>query len=342
MALDDDTRVTFTIPTGATVNFVDQPTSTAPFTNPIDLDEYESVVIAVHLNDLGGGTANEIIGTRVQTSDATGGSERREAVINVGSWHGSNNATGSARDIGFDQILPVDYLGTQFVMGRGAETTPALVLQHENPTVVAHSDNTSVFINGSVTPVGTIDAGEFLNLGPFDPFDSAGVLKDVIFVETSEPAYMYQSSNSAGAFGQGLNFIPAVFPNLETQDVVLPDVGVFGGDAVTTDLDLIIEAGGTITVTGGGCPPVGPSAIEGTSDFETYKLSSCTGDIDITSPSGSTFFTSMAVAASPVGAAGYFTGFPNSYAIQDFVTVGKKHVYRSRCNCKRHQRIFRL
>ena len=76
----------------------------------------------------------------------------------------------------------------------------------ELPLIVANEDNTEIYINGSVTPVTTINAGEYFLV---DNSYYQGVSNKNIYVKTSKNVYAYQllggGNDTATA---GLNFIP--------------------------------------------------------------------------------------------------------------------------------------
>ena len=311
MATENNTRITFSDidkTGGGQISFV------GAFVPTVVLNQYESYVVAVELDALAvGEDPNDLNGTLIVATDSTGGSARRNIIINSGSYLAGNPTGSGGRDIGSDQILPVDYLGTDFVMVKGAGTVSGSPDEDdlERPTVVAHSDNTSIFIGASTTPLMTIDTGEHFQI-PGNNFPAGGT----IYVRTTQPAYLYQTSCSNGSQnGQGLNFIPAVFPNLETQEALLASVNDLG----TANLDVIATIGATVLHNG--VPLVGPTPIPGNSVFETYNIPGVTGNntIDSLSP----YFLSLSVASGNRGAAGFFTGFPNSYAIRDIEVVGK-------------------
>jgi len=141
MATEDNTQVVFSdMPAGLIIKNY---TGTTPVN--IILNEGESYTIATNSNDA---VINRdgIIGTLVNAD--------KPIVVNCGSANGSFH-NGGARDYGLDQIVGLDKIGTEYIFVKGGGDNA-----WENILIVAHSDNTSISINGN-TPVTTINAGEY-------------------------------------------------------------------------------------------------------------------------------------------------------------------------------------
>ena len=75
-------------------------------------------------------------------------------VVNVGNWYPIVGTTSSNQDIGADQIVPVQYLGTDHILVEGVGDP-----SQERGFVVAHEANTAVYLNGSATPSATLQPG---------------------------------------------------------------------------------------------------------------------------------------------------------------------------------------
>jgi|GEM_PF-755211 len=292
MAVADNTTIDFSdISPGIT--FVSAtPTS-------IELDQYESYVVAVELDTPGNElVANDLNGTLVTSN--------KPIVMNSGSFlAGHSTETGSGRDIGIDQIVPTNYLGTRFIPAIGGGGANAVNM--EVPIVVADTDNTSIFINGSATAIATIDAGEYY------PISGTNFSNGSMFIRTSHPAYLYQSTSSNSNNGQAMNFVAAIFDNLEPQDLVVPDVGQLG----TPTISIIAPSSATITLDGSNL--TGGASVPGTAAFLLYTVTGETGDVEVTSTSP--FSYTMTSEEGARGASAYYVGFPNSYAINDNVTT---------------------
>ena len=288
MATEDGTSVTFSdIPAGFT--FLGQaPGSSLPV---VSLDAGESYVVSYTFDHLGQDLTNdpnEINGVHV-TSD-------KPIAFTTGSWLGGN-AEGNRKDIGVDQTVPVDRLGTEFVVLAGAATTRADLL--ERPGVVAATDDTEVFAGG--VSVGTIDAGEHLYI-PASFYGPNGNM----FIETSAPAFLYQSTSSNDANGNGMSFIPPLRCN-GTSEVVIGNTTLVGASS----LGIVARAGATVSINGVALTGPGDSVV-GTSDWVTYE-ENVTGDVDVTSDD--VINVSLVTNAGDRGSAGYFTGFADAPSV---------------------------
>jgi len=73
--------------------------------------------------------------------------------VSCGSW-GGNRKDHNNVDIGIDQIVPTSKLGTEYVAVRGASNNNT----HERVMIVAHENNTEVYVKGQATPIATIAA----------------------------------------------------------------------------------------------------------------------------------------------------------------------------------------
>ena len=151
MATEDNTTITIdgyadtTIFHDATANF-----SVYPLT--FTLDEGQSYVISTYTDEnVTNGTENELIGARVNSD--------RPIVMNTGNLlHAALGVTGAARDMGMDQSVPIEWLGTQYAFIRGNQTNDNL----EIPMIIAIEDNTEISINGVVDT--TIQRGEYYRI----------------------------------------------------------------------------------------------------------------------------------------------------------------------------------
>jgi len=230
-----------------------------PLTSPnvsVVLNAGECYVMSAFLDEAGATeNLNGVNGTHI-TSD-------KNIVVNSGSWLGGNALTpapDAGRDIGIDQIVPLEFVGDEYVLIKGEG------INHEKTFVIATEDNTDVFTNGNPVAVANINAGDYYVLTESD-FSA----NDNLFVETSAPVYMYQTANGTdGGVNynerqQGLNFLPPVGCS-GGKNVTLSNVD-FIGDVY---INIIANIGATVYVDGvllGSGDP-----ITGTSDYVTYKL----------------------------------------------------------------------
>jgi hypothetical protein len=300
MAFEDGTTVDFSdLPAGLTYVNGTPPSS-------IVLNAGESLTIGVTTTDnLTSNTAtfasandgiNILNGTLI-TSD-------KPIVVNSGSWLGGAN--GGSRDIGVDQIMPTSFLGNEYIVAAGAGGN------NETPLIVADTDNTEIYVNGGTTAIATIDAGDYYFIDP-TLYSANGTM----YIQTSEPVYLYQNTDANANAAQGLNFVPPLSDTLDLQDIVIPNISLLG----TSSVNVVARVGSTVTVTENGNPVTLPAAesIVGAPDWEIYFLTGLSGDIKLVSDQP--IYTSLTTVQGVRGAAGFFSGFPNSYAVNDNVAT---------------------
>lgn len=283
MASEDNTTVTFT-DIKPNVIFRGTPT-TAGTSNDIvvNLNAGESYTIAAWLDEPGAtGNVNDVNGTLITST--------KPIACNTGSWLGG--ADGNLRDIGVDQIVPADLIGTQyiFVEGDGNANT-------ERPLVVAEYNNTDIFVNGNPVPVANINAGEYFYLP-----QTAYSANDNIYIETSEPVFMYQSLSGASPAATSLNFIPPLRCN-GFKKVVIPSVNLVGVPTVS----ITARTNASVFVNGSATPLTGGLTVPGNSCWVTYKIPGGVGDFVV--ESDSIINVALLTLQGPRGSAGYFTGF---------------------------------
>ena len=285
-----------------TVNFSDiSPGISFVGSNPssVVLDKYESYVVGVRMDRANNNLVpNDLNGTLITAN--------KPVVVNSGSFLGGSIINSGNRDLGMDQIVPTKYIGKQFILVKGTATTNADVL--ETPIVIADSDSTQIFLKGATTPIATINSGEYFIISG-DEYPASTTM----LIRTSQPAYVYQTTNANDANGNGLNFIAPILADLEVQNLLIPSVDQLGSPI----LNFIAPDNAIITVNGTNL--TGGQAVTGISDFIFYTISGLAGDVDITATEP--YFVSLTTEEGVRGSAGYFVGFPNSYAIRDRKTA---------------------
>jgi subtilisin-like proprotein convertase family protein/uncharacterized protein (DUF2141 family) len=302
MATEDNTTITIDDIRPGVIFRGTTPTG-APLTSPsvtITLDAGETYVVAAFLDEAGATqNVNGVNGTHV-TSD-------KPIVMTTGSWVGGNpiiaGLPSNGRDIGTDQIVPIDVIGNEYVIIKGEG------IDNEKVIVVAAYDNTDVMINGNPVPVATINAGDYyvIDGATFSTFDN-------LYLEASKDVYVYQTTNGGNGVTDDnerqndMIFLPPVGCT-GSKNVVLPNVNWVG----TAYINIIANAGANVYVNG---TPLGAGDIvTGTSDYVTYKLTSgYTGDVTITSDD--LIRVALINLSGNIGAACYFSGFTKDIVVQ--------------------------
>ncbi len=291
MASEDNTTVSFQdLPAG--VEFVNG------YPGQVTLDKYESFVIGVNIEDnVNYDLANSLQGSLI-TSD-------KPIAVNTGSWLGGT--VGNARDIGVDQIVPTDLIGSKYILVKGEATSNANLL--ERPIVIATQDNTEVYLKGEYnTPFATLNAGETLILD-----GNEYPASDALLIETSNPAYVYQMTSANNNTAPGLNLVLPVLENAGNQEILIPEIDLLGPGKLN------IVARNTATVNVNGSALTGGVAVEGDSEFLVYQVNGLSGDVTVTSDE-SVIVTST-TGGGNIGSASFWSGLPTTLAFDDLVST---------------------
>ncbi|MBL7813652.1 MAG: gliding motility-associated C-terminal domain-containing protein [Saprospiraceae bacterium] len=234
-----------------------------PSTGPerIVLQKGESVVFAQYLGSSAAiQPPNGFMGGLVTAT--------KPIAINVGSWCGSPTTAGD-KDTGIDQIVPVEATGKEYILCRG---NGSAVL--ERPIIVAHYDNTQIFLNGGTSPTTVLNAGQFYAVQT-----SAFSADNNLYIRSSQKIYVYQmiggapAGNSNELRTEGLIFVPPIscsIPN-SIDNIVDPNaVGSMlfdGGVMITAMRDSQV----TVLVDGVAANLGAAGTVVGNPDFVTYR-----------------------------------------------------------------------
>ncbi|OWR13325.1 T9SS type B sorting domain-containing protein [Chryseobacterium sp. VAUSW3] len=234
-----------------------------------------------------------------------------------GQYAGSHS---TSSDILMDQGVPVEKLGQEFVLMKGNGTT---VSNMEKAIIVATEDNTQIYVNGSVTPVATLNTGQFYTTDN-SAYINQGFNHYNMHIKSTKNIYVYQllagdSGSSMVATG-GFNYIPPLSCYLPKKIDEIGRIdeneyssnGVSYSATVPTKLNIITERGATVDVKRNGTSIVlsalnGPFNVVGNANWVTYSIPGVYGNIAV--------FSSKAVTAGisagndAVGYGGYFAGF---------------------------------
>lgn len=243
--------------------------------------------------------ADGIIGTLVTSS--------KPIAVNCGSFGGTNGNNQNNIDLGFDQIVPVDRVGTDYIFIKGFGVN--LV---ERPLIVAHENNTSVFLNGATTPTFIINAGEYAAInGSF--FDQNGNL----YVRTDKPTFAYQGfGGTIEQANQEMFFVPPL--SCETPRIIdnVPFVELIGNTTFQGVINLVTEVGSTLNFVINGVEYnalnvpftiTGPLPVTGNPEYETYRLTNVFGNVSVISTSQ--LYLSYYGSSGAATYGGFYSGF---------------------------------
>lgn len=242
-------------------------------------------------------------------------SSNKPIVVNCGSFAGSN-ATSSNLDLGFDQIVSAERTGTEyiFIKGIGFDVT-------ERPFVIAHENNTEIFINGDITPITTLDQGEYFELDG-TAFSPQGNL----YIKASKNVFAYQAIGALDEFGnqslanQNMHFLPPLSCQTPKSIDNIPLINEVGGinDFFGT-VCLVTKTGATLNFTINGIDYTlielaaagflvnGPFSVTGNPDYVTYTIPGLSGNISVFS--SAQIYLSYYGSSSYATYGGFYSGF---------------------------------
>lgn len=213
-------------------------------------------------------------------------------------------------DLTLDQIVPASQIGTEYIFIEGNGTAAM-----ELPLIVAHEDNTQIFVNGSTSALTTINAGEHY----FVPNSFyQGTTNQNIYVRTSKPVFAYQTiGGGSDTATSGLNFIPPLSCFFQNS-VAIPKIDQIGTTTYTSDIMILTYSSATITINGNTISTSSSQTVLGNTDWVTYRVSGYTGNILVTS-TGPLAVGVFGFTGSAVGFAGYYSGFGSAPQDTDVV-----------------------
>jgi hypothetical protein len=250
----------------------------------------------------------------------------KDIVVSLGNVMYSSFITGlpGDRDAAFDQIIPENVLGSEYVFVRGYGSN-----DFEFPIIIATQNGTEIYLNDALTPAATIDAGEYYHVSGSN-YSGTGTTRpgENLYVRTSKQVYAYQTTAGANSaknvdynfiapvnflLEKSVDFIPKIQEvgnNVEKSTGGTTNITITGGISVisaatTHSSDLIVYSNGS---------QVSPSTvaaarktISGTSQWVSYFLENLTGNVSVTSTGSiAVGYTGQSGA---MGVSGYFSGF---------------------------------
>jgi hypothetical protein len=238
-------------------------------------------------------TINDINGTHLTSN--------KPIAVTSGTWTGGAD-NGNARDVGIDQIVPTDIVGTEYAVVRGFGKN-----HMESVIVIATEDNTNIYLNGSATPVYTIaSAGEF-EVIPESFYSS----NNNMYIESDKPVYAYQSlAGSTNDATPGMVFQPRLTCNASKR-VQISYANVLEANP---NITLVTQAGSNVTINGNSIS--GSKSLAGNPNWVTYSIGKSelnnynpgsTGEYYIESTGA--LNAALIVESRQVGGGGYYSGF---------------------------------
>ncbi len=278
----------------------------------LNLNKNESYVIALENDNNTVSNSSNLIGALVQSD--------KSIVINSGSFggsndtevtdYGNNNIRPNGRDIGFDQIVPYEKTGKEYIFVKGLGTD-----EIERVLLIAHKPNTEIYLNGNTTPNYVLQAGEYV------PIDGFQFINNNLYIRTTENVFAYQcigglkknlppytqtNLKNNPAANQNLFFVPPL--NCSTPNIVdnIPLINKIGDVNYSGGLNIVTERDATVLINNN---PVNtsPVAITGNPNYVRYSVENLSGNISI--KSSRQIYVSYYGTNDAATYGGYYSGF---------------------------------
>ena len=239
----------------------------------------------------------------------------KDIVVNCGSFNGSNYID-NWRDAGFDQIAPLQTIAVEgqahseyiFVRANGFDGI-------ERPLLVAHYDNTEIWINGdsnSGNLLTTLNAGEYLSIDG-NNFSTQSLTGSNpggnLYVWTSKTTFAYQGiGGDSNEANQELFFVPPLnckAPRSIDNIPMIQSSGT-GGMSFTGGIAIVAETGAAVNVNGVLTTAI-PQAVNGNSNYVTYLISGLSGNVSVSSTGQ--IYVSYYGANGYAALGGFYSGF---------------------------------
>ena len=227
----------------------------------------------------------------------------KPVVVNCGSLSGSSddqNLVSTARDAGIDQIVPIERVGKEYLFIRADGND-----NNERPLIVAHEDNTEVFLNGATSPNRILNAGEYWSI-PGSNFSSSSQGSH-IYISTNKKVFAYQS------IGQGNNsrnielfFVPPINDDTPCSVDYIPQASQIGSQSFNGGNVVIVSESGSNVRLNGIDLGVG-TPVSGTNFVNYIKPIPSDDEISVTSDSQVYVYYYASSGAATYG--GYYSGF---------------------------------
>ena len=268
-------------------------------------------------------------------------SDKNIAVISGGA-NGSMSETENGRDQGVDQIVGLDKIGNEFIFIEGTPDGGEEDNDYDNAIIVAHEDNTAVFLNGSSTATVTLSAGQYFSIEGDQYSNGSGTGQGNIYVRTSKNVYAYQSITNGNHANVDLFFVPPLsctsLESVETISKLKNQAGLTWSDTyitivtpATASVTIVDENNttpiwtGAITTSGvkinniagatTGAEKSNGRAVTGNASYTTYVIEGLEGNVSIFSNysdgSRAELYVSFYNSSGNATAGSFYSGFPS-------------------------------
>lgn len=267
-------------------------------TRTFTINKGKSYILDVNSNTGGAANRRGLLGAKLVAN--------KPVSVTNGNFNGLyTNQNDTNVDVLMDQAVPTERLGKDFVMvkGNGPNTVGM-----EKAMIIATENGTTLTVNGNPFPGAPLNAGEYRFIEGNNYINQGGGNYNMS-ISSNKNVYVYQLL--AGASGNtvyqtgGMNFIPPLSCFLPKEINEIGYIDKIGSATYDTKLNIITQAGATVTVNGANVTGLVP--VNGNPNWVTYSKANVTGNITVTSTKPVT--AGIAAGNGAVGYGGYFAGF---------------------------------
>lgn len=222
-------------------------------------------------------------------------------VVNTGNLAGGLSPADQGQDFILDQIVPLEQVGQEYVIVKASENDNS-----EFPLVIAHTDNTEIFVNGNSTPIATLNAGEYFLIPPSNYIGNTGNRN--MYISSNNKIFLYQiiSGSDSSNATSGFYFIPPLSCFWQKSVDLIPSINSIGGVTYNGNIVIATESGSVVSINNVPTTAI-PIPVQGNPNWVSYKITGVTGDVKVESTGalavGVYGFSGFA------GYGGYFSGF---------------------------------
>ncbi len=292
----------------------------------VTLDAGESYIIGNTLIGI-----NEICGSSYECTNGYNGTKitaTKNITVNSGSIHGGYSENNNdSRDMGVDQIVPIEYTGTEFILieGNGGPSNS----KNEVAIVIATEDNTQINVNGNSDLANTYtlaQEGDYVVI-PWEQYSN-----NSLHLNSNKNIYVYQTlAGSTSSITPGLMFIPRLTKDA-TREILISGTGMFFNPSKTDDIPqlyLVTETDATVTINGKTVPHTDSLSVDGTTDWVAYRITDISpygdrfSDFHITSTKA--LNAAITFKSESHGGGGYYSGFSENEAKAGVGAIGVRN-----------------
>ncbi|MBF6654542.1 gliding motility protein [Flavobacterium columnare] len=303
----------------------------------IILNNGESFVIA--LKGSNSQPRNALIGALISAD--------KPIAVNSGSFAGSNGDSQNL-DMGFDQIVSaetINKIAPEVINGSTANPTEYIFIKSdgwdlaERILLIAHKDDTQIYLNGSNTADYILNSGEYVTID-----GSQFSLNNNLYVKSTKNLFAYQSvgslkeynDNSSKDFAnQEMFFVPPLSCQTPNNINNIPFIDTLGNYQFNGRITIVTKTGAILTFNINGIDYdlknlpskeiSGPNPVNSNTNYVTYTIKNLTGNLGVFSTD------ELYIAAYGNNGAATFGGYYSGFTFKPEIALEKISLDADNC-----------